>query len=47
MDTRWTDDIKADFEEWMKTHTFEDAPDVDWSKPEKSGTSEDEETTLG
>ena len=45
MDTKWTEVIEADFDEWRKTHKFEDT--VDWSKPERSGTSEDEETTLG
>ena len=47
MDTKWTDEIVADFEEWLKTHKFEDEADVDWAKPETSGTSADEETTLG
>ena len=46
MDTKWTDEIMADFEEWRKTHTLEGEA-VDWSKPEKSGATEDEETLLG
>ena len=44
MDTKWTEEIEADFEEWRKTHEFDD---IDWDKPEKSGVSADEETTLG
>lgn len=44
MDSKWSDEIVADFEEWRKTHKIED---IDWSAPEKSGTSADEETTLG
>jgi hypothetical protein len=30
MDTKWTDEIVADFEEWLKTHSFED--EIDWDK---------------
>ena len=46
MDTKWAEEIVADFEEWLKTHAPEDQ-DIDWSKPEKGGTSGDEETLLG
>ena len=45
MDTQWTTEIEADFEEWLKTHTLDDYANVDWSK--KKETAEDEETLLG
>jgi regulator of RNase E activity RraA len=31
MDTKWTDAIVADFEEWRKTHQLEGIEDVDWT----------------
>lgn len=46
MDTKWTDEIEADFEEWRKTHGLDDGS-IDWDKQERSGPGEDEETTLG
>ena len=45
MDTQWTTEIEADFEEWLKTHSLDDYANVDWSK--KKETAEDEETLLG
>ena len=48
MDTKWTDEIVADFDEWRQTHTLEDYANVDWSKKEESSKqSSDEETMLG
>jgi hypothetical protein len=48
MDTKWTPEIVADFEEWLKTHTIEDLAHVDWVKPEQtSGDQSGEETLLG
>jgi hypothetical protein len=44
MDTKWTPEIVADFEEWLKTHSIDEYADVDWSKKEKE---DKEETTLG
>ena len=46
MDTKWTDEIEADFEEWRKTHNLDDGS-IDWSEPEQSASSDDEETMLG
>jgi regulator of RNase E activity RraA len=46
MDTKWTEAIEADFEEWRQTHDLDDGA-IDWSKPEEGGASEDEETLLG
>ena len=49
MDTKWTDEIVADFEEWLKTHSIDDYVHVDWSKkegPERRSSGE-EETLLG
>jgi regulator of RNase E activity RraA len=45
MDTKWTDEIVADFDQWRETHTLEQYADIDWSKKEES--SGDEETLLG
>jgi hypothetical protein len=47
MDTKWTDEIVADFDEWRQTHTLEQYAGIDWSKKEPSEPSADEETTLG
>jgi regulator of RNase E activity RraA len=48
MDTKWTPEIVADFEEWLKAHSLDDYAHVDWDKkPEKSQGQEGEETLLG
>jgi regulator of RNase E activity RraA len=49
MDTKWTDAIVADFEEWLKTHTIDDYAHVDWDKKERQEkrASDEEETLLG
>ena len=48
MDTKWTPKINADFEEWLKTHTFKEMTHVDWSKEKETpGDGSSEETTLG
>lgn len=47
MDTKWTEEIEADFEEWLKEHSFEDYANIDWEKKEKGGPGEGEETLLG
>ena len=48
MDTKWTPEIAADFEEWRKTHTFEELEDLDWDKKEEAAREEKgEETSLG
>ncbi len=47
MDTKWTEAIEADFEQWLEDHDFEAYADIEWDKPEKGGPGEDEETLLG
>ena len=48
MDTKWTDEIVADFDEWRKTHSLEDSREIDWDKEMPSQKSHgDEETLLG
>ena len=48
MDTKWTDEIEADFDEWRKTHSLERLRHIDWDKKkEPSEQSADEETMLG
>jgi regulator of RNase E activity RraA len=44
MDTKWTDEIEADFDEWLKTNKPDDAAGINW---EKSKPGEGEETLLG
>ena len=44
MDTKWTDEIVADFEEWRKTHSIDDE-DIDWGKEQKQ--SDEGGTLLG
>ena len=44
MDTKWSEEIEADFEEWLKVHKPEDAESIDW---EKGKPGEGEETLLG
>ena len=46
MDTKWTEAIEADFEEWRQTHGLDDGA-IDWSEPDEGGAGEDEETLLG
>ena len=46
MDTKWTEAIEADFEEWRQTHDLDDGA-IDWSEPDEGGAGEDEETLLG
>jgi hypothetical protein len=48
MDTQWTPEIDADFEEWLKTHTIDELAHIDWAR--KEGPPErghGEETSLG
>lgn len=48
MDTKWTPEIEADFEEWRKTHTVEELEHIDWEKKEETVRKEEgEETLLG
>ncbi len=44
MDTKWTEAIEADFEEWLKIHKVEGYTDIDF---EKGKPGEGEETLLG
>jgi regulator of RNase E activity RraA len=47
MDTRWTDEIVADFEEWRKTHILEGIEDVDWEQETATDRQQArEETTI-
>ena len=44
MDTKWTEEIEADFEEWLKVNKPAGAADIEW---EKGKPGEGEETLLG
>jgi len=46
MDTKWTDEIVADFDEWRKTHSLEGV-EVDWDRDVEGSATADEETLLG
>ncbi|MBN2003545.1 MAG: RraA family protein [Anaerolineae bacterium] len=45
MDTRWTESIEADFEEWRESHSIEEYDHIDWNKP--SDQSDNGGTLLG
>jgi hypothetical protein len=45
MDTKWTPEIVADFDEWRDTHQLDDEGEIDWGETKPDA--EDEETTLG
>jgi len=48
MDTKWTDEIVADFDEWRQSHSLEDYAGVDWSrKQDQPEQASGEETLLG
>ena len=44
MDTKWTDEIEADFEEWRKAHAHDG--DIDWEKKDESEGAISEDGTL-
>jgi len=46
MDTKWTEAIEADFDEWRKTHTLEELENVDWSKKTDAERGQAKEETL-
>jgi regulator of RNase E activity RraA len=46
MDTKWTDEIVADFEEWRKTHKLEGIEDVDWDTETKTDQQQADEETM-
>ena len=47
MDTKWTPEIVADFEAWLKTHQIDEVH-IDWHKEQDaSEPASDEETLLG
>lgn len=46
MDTKWTPEIEADFEEWRKTHKLEDLENIDWSKESDTEKRQAHEETL-
>jgi len=44
MDTKWTEEIEADFEEWRKAHAHDG--DIDWEKKDESQGAISEDGTL-
>jgi regulator of RNase E activity RraA len=46
MDTRWTEAIEADFEEWRKTQSLEDQAHIDWEKKDRAEGEISEDGTL-
>lgn len=46
MDTKWTEAIEADFDEWRKTHSLDDLEGVDWSRQSATERRQSGEETL-
>ena len=46
MDTKWTPEIEADFEEWRKTHKLEEFEHIDWDKKNEMDERQRKEETL-
>jgi regulator of RNase E activity RraA len=46
MDTKWTPEIEADFEEWMKTHKAEEAAKIDFKRETDMEKAQKKEETL-
>ena len=46
MDTKWTDEIEADFDVWRKTHELDEFAHLDWSKKTEAEDARDDEETL-
>lgn len=46
MDTKWTPEIEADFDEWRKTHTLEEFEGIDWSKEDETDKKQAGQETL-
>jgi len=46
MDTKWTDEITADFDEWRKTHKLEGIEDVDWDQQTAAEAQQGDEETI-
>jgi regulator of RNase E activity RraA len=46
MDTKWTDEIEADFDLWRQSHTPEEFAHLDWSKKTTAEDARDDEETL-
>ena len=46
MDTKWTDEIEADFAKWRETHTLEEFEHIDWDKKSSTEDRQGEEETL-
>lgn len=46
MDTKWTPEIEADFEEWRKDHTLEEFENVDWNKEDETDKKQAGQETL-
>jgi regulator of RNase E activity RraA len=48
MDTKWTPEIEADFEEWLETHSLEEFTPIERAQEKRApGKEPDEETLLG
>jgi regulator of RNase E activity RraA len=46
MDTQWTPEIVADFDEWRKTHTIGEGDEVDWDKESRTDAAQSDEETM-
>lgn len=46
MDTRWTEGIEADFDEWRQTHSLDDLGEIDWDRGTVTERRQRDEETL-
>ena len=46
MDTKWTPEIEADFEQWRQTHSLEELEHIDWDKATDTEQGQAGEATL-
>ena len=46
MDTKWTEAIVADFDEWRKTHTLPELEGIDWEKKTEADKQQEGEETI-
>ncbi len=47
MDTKWTPEIEADFEEWVKDHAFGEYADIEWRGDDEDQQESEDGTLLG
>ena len=46
MDTKWTEEIEADFDQWREGHTLQEFEHLDWKKQDATDEGQANEETL-